>query len=68
MPIYEYACTCGRVFEAFILRKSDEAEVACPVCAGREVARQMSRPAAARVGGGSGDGGGRAAPSCGPIG
>ncbi len=66
MPIYEYACAgCGKTFEELILRKSDEAEVACPACRGRKVSRQMSRPAATR---GGGDGGFSAAPSCGPIG
>lgn len=65
MPIYEYACTpCGKVFEAFILRKSDESDVACPACQAREVSRQMSRPAASRVG----TGGGGAPPACGPVG
>lgn len=67
MPIYEYACTpCGTVFEELIVRKSDEAEVACPGCKSRKISRVMSRPAAARTGGGSG--GGASAPSCGPIG
>lgn len=66
MPIYEYACTsCGKSFEAFILRKSDESEVACPACHVKDVSRQMSRPAAARVGAG---GGGAPPPRCGPVG
>lgn len=66
MPIYEYACApCGKSFEAYILRKTDEAEVACPACGGREVSRQMSRPAAARV---SAGGGVPPPPSCGPVG
>jgi putative FmdB family regulatory protein len=68
MPIYEYACgDCGTVFEEFIIRRSDEAEVACKSCRSRSVARQMSRPAAARVGGGGG-GSYASAPSCGPVG
>lgn len=67
MPIYEYACVpCGKSFEELVLRRSDEAEIRCPGCGSAEIARQMSRPAAARV---SGDGGGAgAAPSCGPVG
>jgi putative FmdB family regulatory protein len=66
MPIYEYACpACDRTFEAFIIRKSDEGEVACPVCKTPEVSRVMSRTAAVRSGGG--DVGGPA-PSCGPVG
>jgi putative FmdB family regulatory protein len=66
MPIYEYACRCGKTFEELIIRRSDEAEVKCPACGGSQVERQMSRPAASRTGGG----GGVAAPvrSCGPIG
>jgi putative FmdB family regulatory protein len=64
MPIYEYACTpCRKVFEELILRKSDEAEVRCPVCKGKKVARVMSRTSSARTGGGGGP-----APSCGPVG
>jgi putative FmdB family regulatory protein len=67
MPIYEYACAaCGRSFEELVLRKSDEAEVACPRCGGRKVERQMSRTAAPRTGGG--DGGGRSSAGCGPVG
>ncbi len=67
MPIYEYACGgCGKVFEELILRRSDEAELACPECSSREVSRQMSRPAATRTG--DGGGGRSAAPACGPVG
>lgn len=66
MPIYEYACpACDKAFEAFIIRKSDEAEVACPTCRSPQVSRLLSRPAALRSSGG--DAGG-AAPSCGPVG
>jgi putative FmdB family regulatory protein len=69
MPIYEYACTlCGKSFEELIIRSTDEAEVKCPACGAAEVSRQMSRPAAARIGGGGG--GFVSAPSggCGPVG
>jgi putative FmdB family regulatory protein len=66
MPIYEYACApCGNSFEELVIRRSDEAEVRCPACGSADVARQMSRPAAARASGGGGRGPG---PSCGPIG
>jgi len=65
MPIYEYACTpCGKVFEEIVIRKSDEAELACPSCKSADISRVMSRPAAARSGGPSGG----PAPSCGPVG
>ena len=64
MPIYEYACaSCEKRFEELIVRKSDESEVKCPACGRREVARQMSRPASTRTGGGGG-----APPACGPVG
>jgi putative FmdB family regulatory protein len=67
MPIYEYACArCHRSFEELLVRKSDEAEVRCPECKSRKVERLMSRPAAARVGGGGGAA--RPAPACGPVG
>lgn len=66
MPIYEYACAdCGEVSEVLVLRRSDEAEVACKACGSRGVSRQMSRPAAARTGGA---GAPSAAPACGPVG
>ena len=68
MPIYEYACAeCSKSFEEFIIRRSDEAEVRCPKCQSRKVARQMSRPAAARGGRGSRSSGGPP-PGCGPVG
>jgi putative FmdB family regulatory protein len=63
MPIYEYACdACGKSFEELIIRKSDEAEVACPACRGRKVSRLLSRTAAPRSGGGGSAG------ACGPVG
>ncbi|HSB18664.1 MAG TPA: zinc ribbon domain-containing protein [Anaeromyxobacteraceae bacterium] len=64
MPIYEYACdACGKSFEELIIRRSDEAEVACPACRGRKVSRLLSRTASPRSGGG-----GSAGASCGPVG
>ena len=67
MPIYEYRCQeCDRAFEELVIRRSDESEVKCPKCGSRRVGRLMSRPAAARTGGGGGSS--RAGPSCGPVG
>lgn len=65
MPIYEYSCrACGKTFEAFLLRRTDEAEVACPDCSTREVERVMSRPAAVSAVAGPGvSRGGGCAPS-----
>jgi len=66
MPIYEYACArCQKSFEELLVRKADEADVRCPSCKSPKVQRLMSRPAAARMGGG---GAPRAAPACGPVG
>jgi len=67
MPIYEYACqACDRTFEELVLRRSDEADVRCPACQGKRVAKRMSRPAAARSGGDPGAA--SASPGCGPVG
>ena len=67
MPIYEYACQdCGKSFEELIVRRSDEAEVACPACKSRQVGRQMSAPAA--YGGGGGGGGHSHGGGCAPGG
>ncbi|HYG68615.1 MAG TPA: zinc ribbon domain-containing protein [Anaeromyxobacteraceae bacterium] len=63
MPIYEYACECGKVFETLIVRKGDEDDVTCPQCGGKRVARVLSRTASPRTGGSSSGAGG-----CGPIG
>lgn len=69
MPIYEYACdVCGKAFEELIIRRSDEAEVACPACKGRKVSRLMSRSSSLSGGSGGGGGGGGAGPACGPVG
>ncbi len=66
MPIYEYACdACGKAFEELIIRRSEEAEVACPACRGRRVSRLMSRTSSPR---GGGDGGAPSGASCGPVG
>lgn len=64
MPIYEYVCACGRQFEELVIRSADEALVVCRSCGGKDVKRQMSRPAAARSGGDRAAAGGR----CGPVG
>ncbi|MBI5070289.1 MAG: zinc ribbon domain-containing protein [Deltaproteobacteria bacterium] len=69
MPIYEYACdVCGKAFEELIIRRSDEAEVACPACKGRKVSRLMSRSSSLSGGAAGGGGGGGAGPGCGPVG
>jgi putative FmdB family regulatory protein len=65
VPIYEYACTCGKTFEELVVRKGDEQAVRCPACGDERVARLMSRPAATSTG----KGGAAAAPRhCGPVG
>ena len=43
MPIYEYACACGKTFEALIIRTTDEQDVHCPECQGTQVQRVMSQ-------------------------
>ncbi|HTT71117.1 MAG TPA: zinc ribbon domain-containing protein [Anaeromyxobacteraceae bacterium] len=65
MPIHEYACaSCGETFEELILRASDEADLRCPRCGGREPARQLSSPAGTS---GSRGKGGASPRACGPF-
>ena len=40
MPIYEYACSCGKRFEKLV-RRFGEA-VSCPSCASADVEKQLS--------------------------
>jgi putative FmdB family regulatory protein len=65
VPIYEYACTCGKTFEELVVRKGDEQDVRCPGCGGAQVARLMSRPAATATGKAGASAGPR---QCGPVG
>jgi putative FmdB family regulatory protein len=65
MPIYEYACACGKVFEELIVRSADDAGVVCPVCKSRQVSRLLSRTASPRASGTESSRGGGA---CGPAG
>ena len=45
MPLYEYVCEkCDHPFEALLTSKEEQA--ACPQCASKRVARQLSLPAA----------------------
>jgi putative FmdB family regulatory protein len=40
MPIYEYACSCGKHFEKLVRRFGEEDS--CPSCASRDVEKQKS--------------------------
>ena len=43
MPIYEYACRCGRRFEEFV-RKPDSPTPPCPECGAVDPERLISTP------------------------
>ena len=44
MPIYEYRCShCRTILQKLILKKEEEAALACPECGGRELRRLISR-------------------------
>ena len=63
MPIYEYQCqTCEHVFEELILRSTDEAELACPLCKEPHPPRIMSASAVRGSSLSSGGGGGGCVP------
>ena len=40
MPIYEYACSCGKRFEKLVRRFGDA--VSCPSCQSPDVEKQLS--------------------------
>jgi putative FmdB family regulatory protein len=40
MPIYEYACRCGKHFEKLVRRFGEE--VSCPSCENPDVEKQLS--------------------------
>ncbi len=61
----EIRAATDATFEELVLRRSDEADVRCPSCKSKKVARLISRTAAART---RGSGGAGLAPSCGPVG
>ena len=44
MPVYEYACMdCREVVTVFVKRITDDAQPACPKCAGANLKRLISR-------------------------
>ncbi len=50
MPLYEYACTeCSKQFETLVRDDQEAAAVVCPACASKNVQRQLSLPALAKV-------------------
>jgi putative FmdB family regulatory protein len=43
MPIYEYSCRiCGEEFEMFRAINSDDKQVQCPSCGGKDAKRKIS--------------------------
>ncbi|MBI4835127.1 MAG: zinc ribbon domain-containing protein [Planctomycetes bacterium] len=65
MPLYEYTCCkCKNLFEALIRKKEDEADLSCPKCGAKKVAKEFSAPAI-KGGGSSGSSGGHSSSSCG---
>ena len=44
MPIYEYRCRdCEKQFQYLIIKRSEEVELECPGCGGRDLKRLISR-------------------------
>lgn len=44
MPIYEYKCKCGKVFEALTLPARENEQIKCPECGGIELTKLISKP------------------------
>lgn len=44
MPIFEYKCKCGKIFEILHLPGKETGRVSCPECGGTEVSRMISKP------------------------
>jgi putative FmdB family regulatory protein len=60
MPLYEYRCEkCGKTFEKFRRMSEADQKTECPFCSSQDAERQLSTFAT----GGSGNGGGCAAPA-----
>ena len=46
MPIYEYECkSCGREFQALVLKRAEEDQVKCDKCGARDLRKLISRVA-----------------------
>jgi len=44
MPIFEYKCKCGKVFEALILFAKENEQLKCPECGDIELTKLISKP------------------------
>jgi len=44
MPIFEYKCKCGKVFEALTLPAKENEQLKCPECGGIELTKLISKP------------------------
>jgi putative FmdB family regulatory protein len=44
MPIFEYKCKCGKVFEALNLPAKENEQIKCPECGGIELTKLISKP------------------------
>jgi putative FmdB family regulatory protein len=44
VPIYEYKCSCGHIFESLILGGQREEDITCPKCQGRDLKKMISAP------------------------
>lgn len=66
MPLYEYACAgCGHRFEVLQRMGEGNEGLACPSCAAKRPARQLSTFAAATADGAGAAAAACAAPGCG---
>lgn len=44
MPIFEFKCKCGKLFEFLIIPGKETNEIKCPQCEGTQVSKLISKP------------------------
>ncbi len=65
MPIYEYKCGCGKVFEVLQIPGKDNGQIKCPECGSEILSKVISKPFLPNAVGAPADLSAKAATCCG---